>query len=98
SKFGKCYLLVRGDADHPGPEVKPGFVCVLPQGTTEVAETAATEKTTGRRLALANWLADQNNPLPARVWMNRVWRQHFGRGIVNTPSNLGLNGDLPSHP
>ncbi len=51
-----------------------------------------------RRLVLAQWIADQANPLPARVMVNRVWHYHFGRGIVATPSDFGFNGAVPSHP
>ncbi len=51
-----------------------------------------------RRLALAKWIADPQNPLTARVLVNRLWHHHFGQGIVNTPSDFGLNGGKPSHP
>ena len=51
-----------------------------------------------RRLALAKWIADPENPLTARVLVNRLWHHHFGSGIVNTPSDFGLNGGKPSHP
>jgi Protein of unknown function (DUF1553) len=51
-----------------------------------------------RRLALAKWIADPQNPLTARVLVNRLWHHHFGSGIVNTPSDFGLNGGKPSHP
>ena len=51
-----------------------------------------------RRAALARWIADPANPLPARVMVNRVWHYHFGRGIVATPSDFGFNGAPPSHP
>jgi hypothetical protein len=54
--------------------------------------------TTGRRTALANLLADPQNPLTARVMVNRMWHYHFGRGIVGTPSDFGLKGDRPTHP
>lgn len=91
-------ILLRGDADHPGDEVKPGFICSLPNGANEVTKEMALSQTTGRRIALANWIASPQNPLTSRVWMNRVWRHHFGRGLVNTPSNFGINGETPSHP
>jgi len=51
-----------------------------------------------RRLALAKWIADPKNPLTARVLVNRLWHHHFGAGIVNTPSDFGLNGGQSSHP
>jgi cytochrome c553 len=99
---GKTYepfhLMIRGDAYQKGEVVQPGFITSLPRGSEVVAPDAATASTTGRRRALAEWLADPGNPLPSRVWMNRVWRQHFGRGIVDTTSNFGVNGELPSHP
>jgi len=53
---------------------------------------------TGRRLAFARWLSDENNPLTARVAMNHIWLRHFGRGIVPSMSDFGRNGTLPSHP
>ena len=51
-----------------------------------------------RRLALADWIASDRNPLTARVIVNRIWYLHFGTGLVNTPSDFGINGDRPSHP
>jgi hypothetical protein len=51
-----------------------------------------------RRLALARWLTDPANPLPARVLVNRLWHYYFGRGIVDTPSDFGRHGDRPTHP
>lgn len=53
---------------------------------------------TGRRLALANWIASRENPLTARVAVNHLWLRHFGRGLVDTPSNFGRSGNPPSHP
>src|SRR5262249_35494815 len=52
---------------------------------------------TGRRSALANWLADPQNPLTTRVMVNRIWHYHFGQGIVGTPSDFGVMGDRPSN-
>jgi hypothetical protein len=57
----------------------------------------STLNSTGRRAALANWLTDPANPLPARVMVNRIWHYHFGRGIVGTPSDFGVMGERPSH-
>ena len=96
--FPASHLLLRGDAYHLGEEVKPGFVCALPDGVSDVGAASPTAQTTGRRRALAEWLVSPQNPLTARVWVNRVWRQHFGRGLVNSPSNFGISGELPSHP
>ena len=98
TSYGEMRVNIRGDAHHLGEVVQPGFVCSLPGGSATVAASAHTEKTTGRRRALADWLTSPENPLLARVWINRVWRQHFGKGIVNTPSNFGVSGELPSHP
>ena len=55
-------------------------------------------KSTGRRAALAKWMTSRDNPLTARVAVNHLWLRHFGRGLVETPSNFGLNGKAPSHP
>ena len=95
--FPASHVMLRGVADKLGDEVKPGFICALPGGAAEVGAADAAEKTTGRRRALAEWLVSRSNPLTARVFLNRVWRQHFGKGIVNTPSNFGVSGELPSH-
>jgi hypothetical protein len=56
------------------------------------------DRSTGRRLAFARWVANERNPLTARVAMNHVWLRHFGRGIVTTPENFGASGNPPSHP
>jgi hypothetical protein len=55
-------------------------------------------RSTGRRAALARWIASPQNPLTARVAVNHLWMRHFGRGLVETPSNFGLSGNTPTHP
>lgn len=96
--WGPVRVHLRGDPYQLGRIVPPGFIQALPGGAAIAWPAPPGAETTGRRRALARWLTSPRNPLPARVWMNRVWRQHFGRGIVNTPSNFGISGDLPSHP
>mgnify|MGYP001409372248 CR=1 FL=1 len=90
----KSYLLERGNVKRQIEEVGPAVLSAVgtPLPAVDSSDPAA------RRLALANWLADPNNPLTARVMVNRVWFHHFGNGIVNTPSDFGVNGDRPSHP
>jgi len=92
-------LLIRGQHDQPADEVPPGVPAVLaPEGAPCELEPAGVERTTGRRLALARWIASPSNPLTARVLANRVWMHHFGRGIVPTPGDFGRQGDAPTHP
>jgi hypothetical protein len=93
------YLLRRGEFSLRGPEVTPAFPAVL--GTAATAPPAPVvplARSTGRRKALADWLARPDNPLTARVIVNRLWQHHFGRGIVATPSDFGTMGAGPSHP
>ena len=61
-------------------------------------ELTADSTDAARRAALANWIASKENPLTARVIVNRLWQFHFGTGIVDTPSDLGQAGTLPTHP
>jgi hypothetical protein len=79
-----------------GSPVEPGFLSVISGGGP--ARIAPARLSSGRRRALAEWIASPGNPLTARVMANRVWRHHFGRGLVATPSNFGRLGGLPSHP
>ncbi len=92
-------LLKRGDPLTPGPAVEPGVLTALlaPQSFTWTP-VAPEAKTSGRRLAFARWLTQPEHPLTARVMVNRVWRQHFGEGIVTTPEDFGNLGSFPSHP
>ena len=88
-------------ADEKTFQVQPGFLAVLSKGTPPRAthQPNRTDYTTsGRRRALAEAIASPENPLTARVMVNRLWGWHFGRGIVATPGNFGKMGTLPSHP
>ena len=92
------YLLIRGDPFRKGPEMSPGFISVATYGDPPTVIPRSDGRTSGRRLALAEWLASADNPLPARVMVNRIWHHHFGRGIVATLDNFGTVGDRPTHP
>ena len=90
------HVLRRGDPAKPADEVGPAVPAVL--AAVQPPLPTPTEKTTGRRLWLAHWIASADNPLTARVMVNRVWQHHFGRGIVGTPNDFGVMGDEPTHP
>ncbi|MEI7687402.1 MAG: DUF1553 domain-containing protein [Planctomycetota bacterium] len=80
-----------------GEPIAPGFLTILdPEPATIVP--ASDGASAGRRSALAKWLTRPDHPLTARVLVNRVWQQHFGQGLVNTPSDFGRLGEKPSHP
>jgi hypothetical protein len=87
------HRLYRGDPGSPREVVNPGGVATV--GPLEISATAPERE---RRVALANWITQPQNPLTARVMVNRLWHYHFGRGIVETPSDFGHNGGQPSHP
>jgi Protein of unknown function (DUF1553)/Protein of unknown function (DUF1549) len=93
----KTHVLSVGVYDAPLWEVEPGFLTVLNPANARI-EPPRGQESTGRRTALANWLADPKNPLPARVMVNRLWQHHFGSGIVATPSDFGSMGERPTHP
>ena len=93
------YILRRGEFTARGPEVAPAFPAVLCRSDAEaIAAPRPTDRSSGRRTALAEWLARPDHPLTARVMANRLWQHHFGRGIVATPSDFGTMGEEPSHP
>jgi hypothetical protein len=92
------YLLIRGDPNSKGPQMQPGFIRVVTYGNSPATLTPSTPHTSGRRLALAEWLVSPENPLTTRVIVNRIWHHHFGRGIVPTLDNFGKMGELPTHP
>jgi mono/diheme cytochrome c family protein len=91
------HTLSVGLYDQPKEEVQPGFLSAV---TTELPriEPLAAVNSTGRRTALAGWLSRADNPLTSRVIVNRIWQQHFGRGIVASASDFGRTGELPTHP
>ena len=76
-------------------EVEPAFLSLLGQPAPKIK---AMTKTSGRRSALAKWIANKDNPLSTRVIVNRIWQHHFGKGIVPTPNDFGTLGELHSHP
>jgi hypothetical protein len=86
----KTYVLNRGVYDQPGEMVQPAAVrAVMPFDTAQYSRN---------RLGLAGWTFDERNPLTARVFVNQVWQLLFGKGIVKTSGDFGMQGELPSHP
>lgn len=90
SEPAPMHVLIRGKPDNPGPEVPPAVPAVL------VREQPAFSRQ--RRLTLARWIASRDNPLTARVIVNRVWQAHFGEGLVRTANDFGTIGERPTHP
>ncbi len=90
----KTYIFFGGNNERPTDEVEPGFPEFM---TSEKPDIKPTATSSGRRLAFANWIASPTNPLTARVFVNRVWNQHFGKGIVGTLSDFGRAGDKPTN-
>ena len=101
-KPSPSYILKRGNYLTPGRPVEPGVPSVLTNGRLSFEiEPLPRFKGTGRRRALAYWLTQSESPaagLVARVMVNRIWKQHFGRGIVATLGNFGSTGARPTHP
>jgi hypothetical protein len=95
---GKTTVMLRGNAHVPGDEVQPAFLSILAPPQPIIREPQSNLSSSGRRLALADWIANKDNKLTARVMVNRIWQGHFGRGIVRSPSNFGFLGTPPTHP
>ena len=91
------HVLSVGVYDAYKEEVEPGFLSILDPAPAKIAPPAGVNST-GRRAALANWLASPDNPLSTRVMVNRIWHYHFGQGIVGSPSDFGVMGERPSNP
>ncbi|MCH7689332.1 MAG: DUF1553 domain-containing protein, partial [Planctomycetes bacterium] len=94
-------VLKGGSLEAPFEEVSPGVLSAMTASNDALAPTAwntIPNTTHGRRLALAKWIASPNNTLTARVIVNRIWQQHFSKGIVATPNNFGKMGARPTHP
>jgi hypothetical protein len=89
------YVLPRGDSMQKGPVVKPGVPAVFGPGP-EIAEPESPWFIPRRRAALAKWIGSRENPLAARVLVNRIWQGHFGKGLVATPNDFGRQGNRPS--
>ena len=86
----KTTVFIKGDFTRPADEVTPG--------TPNVLHAFETTNQQPNRLDLAKWIVSPQNPLTARVIVNRVWQQYFGRGIVETENDFGMQGTVPSHP
>jgi mono/diheme cytochrome c family protein len=95
------HILAGGSIESPLDAVTPGLLTAM-VGTNDTVKpttwNTVPKSTSGRRLALARWIASPNNTLTARIIVNRVWQQHFGKGIVATPNNFGAMGARPTHP
>lgn len=94
------HILLGGSLASPGDAVTPGVLSAALAGgfNSPSAYNTLPDTSSGRRLALAGWIASEQNPLTARVIVNRVWQMHFGRGIVATSNNFGKMGARPTHP
>jgi hypothetical protein len=94
AKAEDCKVNIAGDPKKLGPQVPRGFIQVV----SRAGRQAAIGGGESGRLELADWIASRDNPLTARVAVNRIWHEMFGRGIVATTDNFGMVGERPTHP
>ena len=92
------YLMLRGDYRRPGAAVSPAFPRIANPAGHQVKPGQPGTPSSGRRSELARWLTQPDHLLTSRVMVNRIWQHHFGRGLVETPSDFGVMGQAPSHP
>ena len=92
------HVMIRGSAHAEGALVRPGFPEIWGGEEARIPPPAEDARTSGRRLALAEWITRPDHPRTARVMVNRIWQHHFGRGICATPNDFGYLGTEPSHP
>ncbi|MBI1896918.1 MAG: PSD1 domain-containing protein [Acidobacteria bacterium] len=92
------YFLHHGSVSSKGSVMRPGVLSVAAREEPRFPEPAEGAATSGRRRVFAEWVASAENPLSARVMVNRFWQHHFGEGIVRTPNNFGTTGEAPAHP
>ncbi|MFM9963046.1 MAG: DUF1553 domain-containing protein [Planctomycetaceae bacterium] len=98
SKVPPTFVMRRGIATNKGEQVEPAVPTVLVTEPLKFPQPDAHEKSSQQRRTFAEWITSPENPLAWRVLANRVWQHHFGKGIVATPSNLGVSGAAPTHP
>ncbi len=91
------FILTRGNPESEADKAEPAFLSILGGQKPEIVPNPAAN-TSGRRMAFANWVTSPDNRMTSRVFVNRLWQHHFGRGIVRTPNNFGQLGDPPTHP
>ena len=94
----QMHVHYRGNANVKGDPVDPGFPPILSNTKPQIPSPKQGQKTTGRRTVLAKWMTDPKNPRTSRVAVNRVWQNHFGKGICASSSDFGYLGDEPTHP
>ena len=92
----KTRIFKRGEPHNAGDEVDPGIPAVLVKG--HLASAKPLTKSTGRRIWFARWVVSRDNPLTARVMINRLWQHHFDQGLVATENDFGRAGERPTHP